>query len=98
MLMRKLHDFAAYTNSLELFDLVVDGRKHMQQISDTQRLRSEFSHNLVISRGSAAESMGRYRRMKHWLPKDIVNDRVNRCDEIISILTTTIAKLRKDRA
>jgi len=54
----------------------------------------EFVQYLVISRGSTAESMGRYERMKHWLPEDTVKDRVDRCNEILAILTATISKLR----
>ena len=55
----------------------------------------EYCQYLVVSRGSTAETMGRYERMQHWLPADVVEDRVNRCNEILSILSTTITKLRR---
>ena len=58
----------------------------------------EFCHYLVISRGSAAETSGRYRRMQQWLPKATVPDRIQRCNEIIAILTTTIVKFKKRQA
>jgi len=54
----------------------------------------EYAQYLTISRGSAAETQGRYGRMKRWLPGDIVQDRIERCNEILAILTTSISKLR----
>lgn len=50
----------------------------------------EYRHYLIIARGSARETRGRYRRMKHWLPQDLIEDRLNRCDHIIGILTKVI--------
>jgi four helix bundle protein len=56
----------------------------------------ESARYLTISRsrGSAAETQGHYGRMKRWLPGDIVQDRIERCNEILAILTTSISKLR----
>ncbi len=54
----------------------------------------EDRHYLVISRGSARETRGRYRRMKHWLESSLIEDRVNRCDEIIGILTKVINRMK----
>ena len=51
-------------------------------------------HFLVIARGSARETCGRYIRMKHWLPTELIADRTALCEEIIHILTATIRKLR----
>ncbi|HCE45193.1 MAG TPA: hypothetical protein DET40_16765 [Lentisphaeria bacterium] len=56
--------------------------------------KKEYVQFVVISRGSAAETRGRYLRMKTWLPKDIIEKRVAICDEIIGILTSTINKLK----
>lgn len=58
----------------------------------------EFAQFLVISRGSARETSGRYRRFKHWLPEDLIQKRVALCDEIVGILTASIDKLRKRSA
>ncbi len=58
--------------------------------------RKEYIRFLDFSRGSARETQGRYKRMKHWLSKDIVQQRTALLDEIIAILTTTIATLRKE--
>lgn len=53
-----------------------------------------YTQFLVYARGSAHETMGRYRRLAHWLDGEIVKDRVERCAEIIRILTATIKSLR----
>ena len=49
---------------------------------------------LIIARGSAQETLGRYQRFKHWLPEGTINLRTSLCREIIAILTVTIKKLR----
>ena len=54
----------------------------------------DFVHFLVIARGSARETCGRYTRMKHWLPIETITNRIALCEEIIHILTATIRKLR----
>ena len=56
--------------------------------------RKEYTQFLVIARGSAQETMGRYQRLKHWLPEGTINLRTSLCGEIIAILTATIKKLR----
>ena len=56
--------------------------------------RSEYAQFLVYSRGSAAETHGRYWRMRHWLPPDVVQQRRQLCDEIIGILTSTLKNLK----
>lgn len=55
----------------------------------------EYAHFLIIARGSAQETRGRYTRLKHWLPSETITQRVALCDEVIGILTATIATLRK---
>jgi four helix bundle protein len=57
--------------------------------------RKEYTQFLVIARGSAQETLGRYKRFKHWLPKVNIDLRVALCSEIIAILTATIHKLRE---
>ncbi|HUJ42445.1 MAG TPA: four helix bundle protein [Opitutaceae bacterium] len=59
--------------------------------------RKDYAHFLIIARGSATETRGRYeQRLKHWLPANIVAARVLPCEEIIAILSTTIRRLRSD--
>ncbi|NKB24032.1 MAG: four helix bundle protein [Kiritimatiellae bacterium] len=55
----------------------------------------EYIQYLIIARGSARETRGRYLRFKHWLARESIQDRVSRCDEIIRILTKTINTLRQ---
>ncbi len=54
----------------------------------------DYAHFLVIARGSAQETAGRYRHLKHWLPPEIVAARVALCGEVIAILTSSITTLR----
>ncbi|MGB0743122.1 MAG: four helix bundle protein [Opitutales bacterium] len=56
--------------------------------------RKEYAQFLIIARGSAQETRGRYGRMKHWLPGEEILARQALCDEIIAILSTTIKTLR----
>jgi four helix bundle protein len=56
--------------------------------------KRDYAHFLVIARGSAQETLGRYRRLHHWLPSETVNHRVTICCEIIAILTASIRTLR----
>lgn len=56
--------------------------------------RTEYIRFLDISRGSARETLGRYKRLKHWLPQETINARVELADRIISRLTRTIQTLK----
>jgi four helix bundle protein len=56
--------------------------------------RVEYVRFLDIARGSARETRGRYRRLKHWITPNIIEARVALADEIIGILTATIERLR----
>jgi four helix bundle protein len=55
----------------------------------------DYTHFLVMAGGSARETRGRYLRMKHWLPADVIEDRVRRHDAILGILSKTIVSLRR---
>jgi four helix bundle protein len=55
----------------------------------------DYTHFLVMARGSARETRGRYVRMKHWLPAEVIADRTKRCDAILGILSKTIFSLRR---
>lgn len=56
---------------------------------------AEYIRFLDFARGSARETRGRYRRMKHWLTSEVVAERTARLDEIIGILTSTITTLKR---
>ena len=58
----------------------------------------EYAHFLVIARGSAQETAGRYGRLRFWIPKEIVRQRIELTREIIAILTKSIDTLRNRRA
>jgi len=60
--------------------------------------KKEYCQFLVIARGSAQETAGRYLRLRHWLPADLPAVRIALCDEIIGILTASILKLRSQLA
>lgn len=57
--------------------------------------RVEYRRFLSIARGSLRETQGRYRRMRHWIPPDVVQPRVALAEEIHKILTATINRLRE---
>jgi four helix bundle protein len=62
-----------------------------------RRSRADYARFLVIARGSATETRGRYeQRFKHWLPPETVAARVDLCEEIIAILSATIRTLRPE--
>jgi four helix bundle protein len=54
----------------------------------------DYSHFLIIARGSAQETAGRYGRFKHWLPQPVIEGRIALCNEVIAILTASIRTLR----
>jgi four helix bundle protein len=56
--------------------------------------KKEYCQFLVIARGSAQETAGRYLRLRHWLPAGLPDTRIALCDEVIGILTASIQKLR----
>ncbi len=56
--------------------------------------RKEYIRFLDISRGSARETLGRYKRLKHWLPQETIHSRVQLADHIIARLTNTIKTLK----
>jgi four helix bundle protein len=60
-----------------------------------RKSRKDYSHFLIISRGSATETRGRYEhRLRHWLPEEVIKARVSLCEEIIAILSASIRTLR----
>lgn len=55
--------------------------------------QKEFSHYLRISRGSARETKGWYRRSKKFLPEGLIASRIDLINEIIAISTSMVRKL-----
>lgn len=53
----------------------------------------EYRRFLIIARGSLRETQGRYRRLRHWVPGEIVEKRITLADEINRMLSATITKL-----
>jgi four helix bundle protein len=54
---------------------------------------TEYRRFLIIARGSLRETKGRYRRLRHWIPAEIVEERVALAEEISRILSATINSL-----
>jgi hypothetical protein len=62
-----------------------------------RRTRRDYAHFLVIARGSATETRGRYeQRLKHWLPQELIAARAQLCEEIVAILSASIRMLRAE--
>jgi len=57
--------------------------------------RKEYAQFLIIARGSAQETGGRYGCFKHWLPESVIEARTALSSEIIGILSGTIKTLRE---
>jgi four helix bundle protein len=53
----------------------------------------EYRRFLIIARGSLRETQGRYKRLRHWLPEEVVSQRILFADEINRILSATIREL-----
>jgi four helix bundle protein len=58
--------------------------------------RAEYVRFLDFAPGSARETRGRYERMKHWLPAEVVSQRIKLVDEIIGILTSSIGSMTRE--
>jgi len=56
--------------------------------------RAEYVRFLDFSRSSARETRGCYERLHHWLNPDMIRQRISLADEVIGILTKTIATLQ----
>jgi four helix bundle protein len=57
----------------------------------------ELPQCLRIARGEARESKGRYERLRHLLPSDLIARRLATLDHIIGGLTNTINTIEKKR-
>jgi four helix bundle protein len=53
----------------------------------------EYRRFLIIARGSLRETHGRYRRLRHWIPVEIIEHRVALAEEVNCILSATIERL-----
>ena len=55
---------------------------------------AEYRRFLIIARGSLRETLGRYRRLRHWLPEEVIKKRVELAEEINRILSSAIKRLK----
>ena len=60
-----------------------------------RRSQKEYVQFLVFSRGSAQETRGRYGRFHHWMPVEIIKERVALASEVIAIISSSIQTLRE---
>ena len=58
---------------------------------------AEYRRFLIIARGSLRETLGRYRRLRHWLPEEVIKKRVELAEEINRILSSAIKRLGDKR-
>jgi four helix bundle protein len=54
---------------------------------------TEYRRFLIIARGSLRETMGRYRRLRHWIPQEVINKRTDLAEEINRMLSSAIKRL-----
>jgi len=55
----------------------------------------KYRRFLIISTGSLRETRGRYRRMRQWIPSDVVKGRMTLAEEINRMLSSTIKSLER---
>ena len=55
----------------------------------------DYSHFLIIARGSTQETRGRYQHLKHLLAPEVIATRVALRGEVIAIRTASINTLRR---
>ncbi|MDT8390178.1 MAG: four helix bundle protein [Lentisphaeria bacterium] len=55
----------------------------------------EYRRFLIIARGSLRETRGRYRRMRHWIPVEVVKARMVLAEEVNRMLSAAISSLGK---
>jgi uncharacterized protein with von Willebrand factor type A (vWA) domain len=91
----KLDEYRVYQLARQLFDEFWQDAEVMQR--DVRGFGKEYPQSLRISRGEARERRGRYERMRHLLPKEIVDQRTAALDQIIGGLTATISTLESNR-
>ena len=53
----------------------------------------EYRRFLIIARGSLRETMGKYKRLRYWLSKEIIEKRVELAEELNRMLSATIRSL-----
>jgi four helix bundle protein len=53
----------------------------------------EYRQFSIIARGSLRETQGRYLRLRHWIPEEIVQNRIGLAEEINRMLSAASATL-----
>ena len=104
----ELFDMVVYDTNQSLQDRRLD-RLVSQQLASADSVCSnieegygrestaEYRRFLIIARGSLRETLGRYRRMRHWLPDEVIMKRVELAEEINRILSSAIKRLLDDK-
>ncbi len=57
----------------------------------------EFLHSLRIANGEARETKGWYRRSKRFMPKELIERRMQEGDEVIALISSMIGSLKRKK-
>jgi len=60
-----------------------------------QGTTAEFLHALRIANGEARETKGWYRRARRFLPRDLIERRMQEADQVIALISSMIDALKK---
>jgi hypothetical protein len=100
-----LERFGGYQKARQLFGVVVKDMEALQTNPLCYRLVSQQIGSADSICANIEEGYGRLSRveyvrfldMKHWLPEEVILERIKLLDEIIGILTSSIGTMGKKR-